>query len=109
LTAPQVQALYDFLLERGRIKADLSTAMYDAWKSLRRREKEPTARQVAEAAGAMVSAALKACRQFRKGVVLKGKPPGLEPKTVRNVHMVLHAALANAVRWRYMWKTLQSR
>lgn len=102
LTAPQLQALYDFLLEHGRIKVDLSTAMYEAWKSLRQSGKEPTARQVANAAGATVNAALKACRRFREGFVPKGKSPGLEPKTVRNVHTMVHAALANAVRWRYV-------
>ena len=76
--------------------------MDNAWKSLRQTGREPTARQVTEASGATVHGALKACRQFRKGVVPKGKPPGLELKTVRNVHTMMHAPLVNAVRWRYV-------
>ncbi|HYJ69938.1 MAG TPA: site-specific integrase, partial [Nocardioidaceae bacterium] len=40
--------------------------------------------------------------RFRNGWVPLVKGPGLEPKTVRNVHIMLHAALADAVRWRYV-------
>jgi integrase len=30
------------------------------------------------------------------------RPAGLAPKTVRNVHIMLHRALADAVGWRYL-------
>jgi integrase len=32
----------------------------------------------------------------------KGLPPGLAPKTVRNVHVMLHRALRDATRWGYL-------
>jgi integrase len=105
LTAPQLQAFYEHLLASGRIKVDLSTAMYVEWQKAKRASKtgkEPTARQVAEAAGATVHAAYPALRRFRAGWVPDAKGPGLAPKTVRNIHIMLHAALANAVGWKYV-------
>ena len=30
------------------------------------------------------------------------KTPGLAPKTVKNVHRMMHRALADAVAWRYI-------
>ncbi|HZM83840.1 MAG TPA: tyrosine-type recombinase/integrase [Candidatus Limnocylindrales bacterium] len=102
LTAPQLQALYDRLLTNGRVKADLTYAMFKAWTELRTSGREPTARQVAVAAGTSIHAAKAAARRFRAGHVPAVKPLGLEPKTVRNVHTMLYAALSNAVGWRYV-------
>lgn len=76
--------------------------MYTAWKELRASGKEPKARQVAIRSGATVSAALAACRRFRGGSVPELKPLGLEPKTVRNVHVMMSAALRHAVGWRFV-------
>jgi integrase len=105
LSAPQLQAFYAHLLSAGRVKADLSTAMYIAWQKAKRASKtgrEPTARQVAEAAGTTLHAAYPALRRFRAGWVPDAKGPGLAPKTVRNIHIMLHTALANAVGWKYV-------
>jgi len=102
LTAPRLQAFYSHLLTNGRIKTDLSSAMYAAWQRGRDGGREPTARQVATAAGASLYAARAALRRFRAGHIPVARSAGLEPKTVRNVHVMLHAALANAVNWRYV-------
>jgi integrase len=102
LTAPRLQAFYTHLLSAGRIKVDLSSAMYTAWKSARAKGKESTARQVAEATGASLYTARAALRRFRAGVVPTTRTAGLEPKTVRNIHIMLHAALSNAANWRYV-------
>jgi integrase len=102
LTAPRLQAFYTHLLAAGRIKVDLSSAMYAAWRSGKQGGKEPTARRVAEATGASIHTARAALRRFRAGQVPTARSAGLEPKTVRNVHVMLHAALANAVKWRYV-------
>jgi len=77
--------------------------MYAVWtKAKQQKGKEPTARQVAQASGASIHTARAALRRFRAGQIPVAKAPGLEPKTVRNIHVMLHAALANAVRWRYV-------
>lgn len=78
--------------------------MYAAWMRAKEngRGKEPTARQIAEASGASVHTARAALARFRKGHVPVAKSPGLEPKTVRNVHVMLHSAMVTAVNWRYV-------
>jgi integrase len=102
LTAPRLQAFYAHLLSAGRVKVDLSSAMYSAWQAAKANTKEPTARQVAVATGASIHTARAALRRFRAGHVPAARPAGLEAKTVRNVHVMLHTALRNAVNWRYV-------
>jgi integrase len=102
LTAPRLQAFYTHLLTAGRVKVDLSSAMYAAWQTGKDKGKEPTARQVATATGASLYTARAALRRFRAGRVPAARSAGLEPKTVRNVHVMLHSALVNAVNWRYV-------
>jgi integrase len=106
LTAPRLQALYAHLLSSGRIKVDLSSAMFAAWMAGKANGKEPTARQVAEAAGASIYTAQAALRRFRAGQIPAALPPGLEPKTVRNIHVMMHSALRNAVNWRYVMENV---
>jgi integrase len=101
LTAPRLQAFYTHLSTKGRIKVDLSSAMYAAWKRGTKAGKEPTARWVATETEASIHTARAALRRFRAGQVPAAKSPGLEPKTVRNIHVMLHAALAQAAGWRY--------
>jgi integrase len=109
LTAPQLQAFYGHLLTAGRVKADLGPAMFDAWRRLRDGGKEPTSRQVATATGATIHVARKALPRFRSGWVPPGRTTGLEPKTVRNVHVMLHKALADAVAWGYVAENVAER
>jgi integrase len=111
LTAPRLQAFYRRLLTTGRIKVDLASKMYAAWQHAKQEipDKEPTARQVATMAGASVHTARAALRRFRAGEIPVAKSPGLEPKTVRNVHVMLHTALATAVDWRYVVDNVAAR
>jgi len=102
LTAPRLQAFYAHLLKEGRIKPDLSSAMYEAWSSGKTQGKEPTAAQIAAQTGASIRTARAAIRRFRDGRIPEGKGTGLSSKTVRNIHTMLHKALADAVRWRYV-------
>ncbi|MFC0526268.1 tyrosine-type recombinase/integrase [Phytohabitans kaempferiae] len=102
LTAPQLQAFYDHLLTKGRVKVDTVSAMYELWRQGREAGKEPTPRRLASTTGATIHAARAALRRFRTGQVPKGRTPGLAPKTVRNVHVMLHKALADAAKWRYV-------
>ncbi|HYJ68621.1 MAG TPA: hypothetical protein VEX15_13275, partial [Nocardioidaceae bacterium] len=76
--------------------------MYRAWSAGKSRGDEPSGQDLAAASGSALSSARKARSRFRNGWVPLVKGPGLEPKTVRNVHIMLHAALADAVRWRYV-------
>jgi integrase len=104
LTAPRLQAFYTHLLTSGRIKVDLASKIYTVWQQMKRAggDKEPTARQIASMTGASIHTTRAALRHFRAGDVPEAKGPGLEPKTARNVHVMLHAALATAVRWGYV-------
>lgn len=104
LTAPRLQALYTHLLAAGRVKVDLASKVYAAWQRARKAgpRKEPTARQVAAMSGASIHTARAALPRFRAGHVPDAKPPGLEPKTVRNLHIMMHSALATAAKWSYV-------
>jgi integrase len=57
---------------------------------------------VAAACGASVHAARAAIRRYKSGIVPKELTPGLAPKTVRNIHALLHRALVDAVAWKYL-------
>lgn len=102
LTAPQIQMFYRHLLTVGRIKRDLDTVMFRYWQARQAEGTEPSPRQVVEACGVSIHAARSALRRYRAGHVPQGKESGLEPKTVRNVHIMLHKALADAVAWKYV-------
>ena len=81
----------------------MATKLYVAWRSVSSPSgKGPTARQIADATGASIHTARAALRRFRAGNVPREKTPGLEPKTVRNVHIMVHSALTTAVRWSYV-------
>ena len=49
-----------------------------------------------------IHAARKAIPRYRAGRIPVAKTPGLAPKTVKNVHRMIHLALASAVAWRYI-------
>ena len=102
LTAPRLQAFYAHLLSDGRVKVDLSSAMFAVWQAGKATGRELRARQVAEATGASIYTAQAALRRFRAGQIPAARPAGLEPKTVRNIHVMMHVALRNAVNWRYV-------
>jgi Phage integrase family len=56
----------------------------------------------AECDGVTIHAARKAMPRYRAGRVPVAKSAGLAPKTVKNVHRMIHRALSDAAAWRYL-------
>ncbi|MDQ3760522.1 MAG: site-specific integrase [Actinomycetota bacterium] len=103
LTAQRLNLLYLHLLENGRCKTDRNAIMYGYWKSaVASGAEEPKAHTLAEIGGVTYDAARKALIRYRAGRLPIPKQDGLSPKTVRNVHTMLTAALSDAVRWDYI-------
>jgi integrase len=102
ITPPQLMAFYGRLLTSGRVKADKNLEMHAVWSAGVRMGEEPTPRQLVAACGVTIHAARAAVRRFKAGRLPRPVSPGLAPKTVRNIHVMLHRALADAVNWRYM-------
>lgn len=99
LDTVRINLLYAHLLERGRSKADRNAVMYDRWQVGRAAGREPTAAELATAGGVTYDAGRKALLRYRRGQAPNDSGRGLAPKTVRNVHVMLRGALADAVRW----------
>ena len=102
LDEPQLLRLYTKLLTEGRLKRDNDSVMYAYWSHGNAAGDPPTPRQLSEACDTTIHAARTAVRRYRVGIVPKPVPPGLAPKTVRNVHAFLHRALVDAVAWKYI-------
>lgn len=102
LDEPQLLKLYGALLSDGRIKPDNDTVMYKFWAKAVADGEAPTPRQVSESCGTTIHAARAAVRRYKSGIVPKRRYPGLAPKTVRNIHTMVHRALADAVAWKYI-------
>jgi integrase len=102
LNEPELLKLYGKLLAEGRVKRDRDTDMYTYWTSEVATGKVPTPREIATACDTTIHAARAAVRRYQSGMVPKKTPPGLAPKTVRNVHAMLHRALVDAVAWKYI-------
>jgi integrase len=99
---PRIVQLYVELANAGRIKTDNNRPMYEFWAAGVAAGAPPTPREVSEACGTTIHAARAAVRRYKRGNVPKAKPPGLEPKTLRNIHAALRAALADAVALKYL-------
>jgi integrase len=98
-----LNALYRHLLENGRIKsADNNTRMYEYWEAQRAAGKNVTRYELAAAVGVTPAAAGHAITRYKRGRVPTSTSRGLSVKTVKNVHRMIHAALKDAVAWRYM-------
>jgi integrase len=102
LDGPQLLKLYRKLLTEGRVKRDRNTEMYVYWSGGVLKGENPTPREVAEACQTSIHAARAAVKRYRSGVVPRQMPPGLAPKTVRNIHVMIHRALVDAVAWKYI-------
>jgi integrase len=102
IDVPILNAFYRRLLDHGRIRPDRNLQMYAYW--LRRKEqgKEPSPREIAAACGTTIHAARSAGVRFRRGRVPVAMSSGLAPKTVRNIHLMMHRALSDAVSWGYL-------
>jgi integrase len=102
LNEPELLKLYGKLLAEGRVKRDRDTGMYTYWTGEVAKGKAPTPRAVAAACDTTIHAARAAVRRYQSGVIPKKVSPGLAPKTVRNVHAMIHRALVDAVAWKYI-------
>lgn len=102
LDVPTLNALYRHLLADGRCKRDTNTDMYEYWNERRAAEKEPKPKEIADHCKVSIYAARSAVRRYRRGRTPVAKNAGLAPKTVKNVHRMLHRALSDAVAWRYI-------
>ena len=104
ITVPVLNALYRRLLESGRSKPDNNTKMHEYWTARKhyRNGLGPLPADIAKACGTSIYAAQAAATRFRRGRVAQPKSAGLAPKTVKNVHRLLHRAFKDAVAWNYM-------
>ena len=102
LDEPQLLKLYGKLLAEGRVKRDRNSEMYAYWSDRVAKGENPTAREVSDACQTTIHAARAAVRRYRSGVIPKQMTGGLAPKTVRNIHAMIHRALVDAVAWRYI-------
>jgi integrase len=104
ITVPTLNAFYRRLLASGRRKPDDNIRMYGYWNAHRddRGGRGPTPTQISRACGTSIHAAKAATGRFRRGRIPAGQPAGLAPKTVKNIHRLLHRALGDAVAWQYL-------
>lgn len=97
-----VAALYSHLLTQGRRKRDTNWEMYRVWQDARTAKREIRPREIADKVGVTYAGARKAVQRYEAGRVPKEPTPGLSPKTVKTVHIMLSSAMATAVRWKYL-------
>ena len=102
LDEPQLLKLYGRLLAEGRIKPDRNGEMYAYWADRVAKGETPTAREVSDTCKTTIHAARAAVRRYKSGIIPKQMTPGLAPKTVRNIHAMIHRALVDAVAWKYI-------
>jgi len=104
ITVPTLNALYRRLLDSGRLKGDANWRMYSYWLEHQsdRDGRGPRAGDMAAACGTTLNAAREALRRYRRGRVPKEYAAGLSPKSVKNIHVLLHKAFSDAVAWGYL-------
>jgi hypothetical protein len=104
VTVPVPNAFYRHLLQSGRRKPDNNTPMHEYW--LARRDERnglgPPPREIAVACKTTIHAARAAVARYQRGRIPAPKASGLAPKTVTNVHRMLHRAFKDAVAWDYL-------
>jgi integrase len=104
ITVPVLNMLYRHLLTAGRRKIDKNVVMYEYWKA-RQAERDglgPNPVEVSGKCGVTSYAARAAVLRYRRGRVPADSGRGLAPKTVKNVHRLLHRAFQDAVAWGYL-------
>ncbi len=105
ITVQTLNALYRHLLAEGRRRGDENQRMYAYW--LERRNERgglgPLPREIAAHCATTLHAARRASARFRHGRSPRPRSPGLSPKSVRNVHRLLHRAFHDAVAWGYLF------
>jgi integrase len=99
---PMLNASYKRLLEPGRCRQDTNTVMYEYWSARRASGVDPKPNEIAGKCNVTIYAARHAVLRYRRGRIPETQSPGLAPKTVKNVHRMLHRASSDAVAWRYL-------
>jgi hypothetical protein len=102
LDEPQLLKLYATLLAEGRVRRDRNSNMFQYWSARVAKGENPKPIEVSEACGTTIHAARTAIRRYKSGIVPTELPPGLAPRTVRNIHAMIHRALVDAVDWKYI-------
>jgi integrase len=102
LDEPQLLKLYATLLTEGRVKRDRNSDMFEYWSARVGNGENPTPLEVSQACGTTIHAARTAVRRYKSGIIPTALTPGLAPKTVRNIHAMIHRALVDALAWKYI-------
>jgi integrase len=102
IDVPTLNALYRHLLSAGRRKRDTNKIMYEYWSTRRLAGVDPRPQEIADNCKVSIYAARHAVLRYRRGRKPVAKALGLAPKTVKNVHRMLHRAFTDAVAWQYM-------
>ena len=104
ITVPVLNMLYRRLLASGRSKPDNNTKMYAYWIA---RQHQRNGRR-AELGGNRKGVRNDYLRGQGRGDAVSPRPrtpaeiAGLAPKTVKNIHRMLHRAFKDAVAWKYL-------
>jgi len=104
LKVPTLNTFYRELRDHGRRKGDSNWRMYTYWLEHRSNRDGfgPLPRDMATACGTSLDAAREAARRYRRGRVPSEHNPGLSPKSLKNIHVMIHKALGDAVAWGYL-------
>lgn len=104
VTVQVLNAFYRHLSESGRKRNDASLRVYEYWSANldQRGGLGPRPTEIAQRCGVSRDAARSALMRFRRGRVPTDRGSGLAPKTVRNIHRMLHRAFNDAVAWGYL-------
>ena len=104
ITVPVLNMLYRRLLTSGRAKPDNNAKMYSYWSARQhlRNGRGPGPTEIAKACKTSLHAAKAASLRFHRGRVPQLRSAGLAPKTVKNIHRMLHRAFKDAVAWNYL-------
>ena len=102
LTTDTITSLYTHLLHRGRRRGNSNQLMHQHWTRATDRQETPSARELATIGGVSYSAAVRALQRYRAGRVPTTYSPGLDPRTVHSVHIMLNRAFADAVTQRLL-------
>jgi integrase len=102
ITTDTITSLYTHLLHRGRRRGNSNQLMHEHWKRATGRQETPSARELATIGGVSYSAAVRALQRYRAGRVPTAYSPGLDPRTVHSVHIMLSRAFGDAVTQRLL-------
>jgi integrase len=102
ITVPTLNKFYRHLLEAGRKKPDNNSRMYEYWLTGRVAGRDPGPTEIATACATSIHAARAAVSRYRRGRTPAKRSSGLAPKTVKNIHRLLHSAFKDAVAWHYI-------